>query len=222
MRVISKSLLGALIAVLACGALTAASASATPNLPEFKVSPSGSFPVTFTGTSGVVFIHVSNGGTWECQSSSITGEITSTKEVSNVVLHFAKGSGGPDGCAGFCTTGHGTWESKTLKGRIAYLSKTSKKVGVLLEPASGSIFAECFDSYEIAGSVIAEIGPVNRSLTGPSLKYEASTYQQVWRHFEGETTNHGLLQLFEPTHPREFALSDSLSLTMSHAIEILA
>src|ERR1700729_2855449 len=134
MKLIPKGLVGALIAVLACGALTAASASAAPNYPEFAVTFGGHFPVTLTGTSGALDFYESTGGIISCNNSSISGEIINSKEVAKVKLTFSEGMY----CSSeyFCSGHAGSWETTTLKGRIAYITKSSKRVGVLLEPVT--------------------------------------------------------------------------------------
>jgi hypothetical protein len=224
MREASKDLLRALTLVLAFSALTAASASATPNYPEFMVHEPGhiigSFPASFTGTGVAADFYEQNGGVIECRTNSITGEIINSKEVANVKLTF----GGGGYCAStdyFCAGYESKWETSTLKGRIAYLSKTSKIVGLLLEPVKQP-FAPCREYNEITGSIIGQISPVNRSVTEATLKYEGSPYgQQTWRHFEGEELLHNLaLHISQP--PYTLGLSDTITLKTSKTVEILA
>jgi hypothetical protein len=213
-----------LVAVLALGALAAASASAA--LPEFKV-PGAKYPVSFTGTSTAVHLQENGGGSYTCTSSSIAGEITGPKEVGKVVMKFA----GALGCGGFCQqTGHeGSWETKELKGRIAYLAKTGKKVGLLLEAATEPV-ATCprtggTQIWKIEGSLIGEIGPVLRSTKAYVLAYEKSGATQALRHFEGEELLHNLQTLAPGSKAgTEMGLEthEPMSLTTAQAIEIVA
>jgi hypothetical protein len=222
MRSVLRSTL-ALGAVLALVAMVAGPASAA--LPEFSGFVRGA-PIAFTGTSGELQI-TEVGGTYICKSSSISGEIINAKEVANVVLKFSSGPGA-ETCLTFCKTSTGLWETTTLKGRIAYLSRATRTVGLLLEPVTEPV-ANCthfgFAGAKIKGSVIAEIGPVNvRRMTPFSLKYErsgGSSSQQSWRHFEGEEVLHNLSMLASGT-TREFALSDNLTLTTASTVEIEA
>lgn len=216
MRSNSKSLLRALVVVLAFGALTATSASAF-NFPEFRTS--GAFPVTFTGSGSAIF-HESGGASFECRTGSIRGEIINSKEVANVKLTFGNGMYCPSEF--FCAGLENKWETSNLKGRIAYLVKSTRTVGLLLEPVTQP-FAPCRGFNEITGSIIAEVTPVNRSVTAYTLKYESTEAgHETWQHFEGEELIHNLTIHILGGEARQLGLTDAPHLTMSKAVEIAA
>jgi hypothetical protein len=209
----SKGALLALVAVSVWLVLAVASASAfTP--PEFV---GAKLPVTFTGTGGAFTIEESGGGKYVCSASTIKGEVVGAKEVANVVLTFSS-------CGAFCENHTKLWETKPLKGRLAYVSKANRTVGLLLEAGTEPV-AECthFGSpAKIQGSIIGLVGPVNTTQTGPfTLAFSETNGKQAVQHFEGEELLHKLqIQTFGPAI--EFGLGGSLSLTMSHALEITA
>jgi hypothetical protein len=214
MKAVLRGMTGALVATCALAVLASASASAA--LPEFR----GGTP-TFTGSGGTVTIEeVLEGGEtgkYTCTSSSISGQIVGSKEVAKVTAKFM--------CASFCHNTEGVWEAKELKGRIAYISKASKTVGLLLEPVTQPI-TECSHgatSAKIKGSIIGAIGPVNMSQTGFNLTYQQTKGIQGLRHFEGEETLHNL-EILPAGFPlaRSFGLGSAMSLTTQKAIEIEA
>jgi hypothetical protein len=193
-----RTVLVALVAACALAALSVASASAA--LPEFRGIEGGKHPVAFTGKSGHVTINFV-GGSVSCWSSSISGTIINPKEVAKVVVKFGEGT-----CAGytFCVQGGklGAWQTKELKGRIAYLSKSKEgnRIGLLLEPVAPP-FAKCdrplgVGVEQVVGSIIAEITPTNESTTSLSLGYQTSERHQRWTHFEGEETVHQLETIY--------------------------
>lgn len=221
MRSVYRSVLGTLAAILAIAALTASSASAA--LPEFKLNIHNN---TFTGSGGQVTI-VEGGSTYICNSSSIAGEVTGAKEVAKVFIKFNHGNGGASDCMTFCQTSTGLWETRELKGRIAYISKPEKRVGLLLEAVTEPI-TTCkhftISGAKVQGSAIAGITPVNTLRKTPfSLGYETSGSRQVPRSFEGEELIHQLNILpFGAGSPTEFALGTTMTLTFAHEIEIAA
>jgi hypothetical protein len=214
MRSVVKRVLVALVAVFAFGALVSASASAA--LPEF----SGVKPTTFTGSGGQVLFEEEGGSKYACQSSSITGTITGPKEVSNIVVKFP-------GCASFCATvATKALETKELKGRLAYISKAEKTVGLLLEPVAEPI-AECIThagfAAKIQGSIIGRLGVVNIRQKSFKLEFQKEGEKQRWRHFEGEALLHEL-QILRVPFPSPFALrlESTMTLSTAHEIEIMA
>lgn len=220
-----RTLLAALLAVFAFGALASASASAT--LPEFKV-PGAKYPVTFTGASGAVHLEVRGIGSYTCTSSSITGEIVGPKEIAKVVAKFV----GPSGCSGFCNqSGHESfWETKELKGRIDYLSKSTEgnRVGLLLEAVAEPI-ATCTTiggpGTKLQGSIIGELGPTRAETKSYELHYEKIEAKQNWLHFEGEKVMHNLKVKYPSLEtPAEMGLAvhENMKLTMAQKVELRA
>ena len=93
----------------------------------------------------------------ECESEHATGEATGTDEVANINVRFK-------GCTSFgipaTTPGEpaGEIQVKPLKGKLGYINKGNKEVGVLLEPATaGGLFAE-LEIFEGAGIVRVGVG----------------------------------------------------------------
>lgn len=220
MRAMFRCAVGPLAVMAALGVLCVGPASAA--LPEFKGQNFTHEHVTFTGTGGTVTIREAGGPTFTCTTSAMTGEIVSPTEVANVILKFSSGT-----CTYFCRTSVGLWETRALKGRIAYLSKPSKIVGLLLEAATEPI-TTCthyeFAGAKIRGSAIAEIGPVNTASrkTPFTLAYTTGLEQQSWRHFEGEELIHSLNVLSLGGVSNEFAIEDHQTLTMAREIRIEA
>jgi hypothetical protein len=217
MRPVFRRVLVAVLAVIAVGAFASASASAA--LPEFI----GNLPTTFTGSGGEISIEEETGSKYICKSSSITGTISGPKEVSKVTVKFP-------GCTSFCaTTATKALETKELKGRIAYISKTQKTVGLLLEPVTEPV-AECvFHSgvtAKIQGSIIGQLGGLNTKRKSPfELNFTAagSNGRQSVQHFEGEALLHNL-QILRPPFPSPFAigLGSQISFSTEHEVEIRA
>jgi hypothetical protein len=209
-----RTMLGTLVAVFALGALASASASAA--LPEF--SPKSH--IKFTGTFGGGEIREPS-GSYSCSTGSMSGETANGNEVAKVHIKFV--------CKGFCTS-HGeklgTWETSELKGRLGYVNKTKKEVGLLLEPVTGAV-SECeyfAAPAKVLGSIIGKLTPVNVSTTNYTLTYEqVEAGVQSIRHFEGEELLHTLELLPSGfTKPRTLGLTGTMSLTMAAKTEIVA
>jgi len=187
MRSTFKSALVALIAVLALGAVVCASAFAAD--PEFT----GGFPNTFKGEMGGTTFLI-EGIDWSARAGSISGTLTGAKEVSGVSIVFT-GIEGTNKTYG-CENGEDDLTLTSLHGRIGYISKESKTVGLLLSPTSGSVVADCHGSFfgtqEIVGSIIGGITPVNRETKTFALAYNTLGGKQELTHFEGEEAIHNL------------------------------
>jgi hypothetical protein len=182
----------------------------SPYVASEKVTGSGE-NVSFVSTAG---------GEYGCESSSFTGTMVGPKEIAKVVLTMTCVNGEK-----FCLQGHeGKWVSHELRGRIAYLSKASKTVGLLLEPAvAGGTIATCENpvgaSIEIKGSVIGAFEGKGRFKQAP-LKYEGSRGVQQFTHFEGEEALHQI----ERVHGFEgvFSMSTTMKLTFEKEKELKA
>lgn len=222
MRSTFRTMLVAMVALCALGAVAAASASAA--LPEFHYLK---FPTSFTGAGGEMFFK-ETGGTYKCKATSISGTISGPKELSGVVIKFnGKKEGGEGGCTEFLfQSEHGEeWWTKELKGRIAYLSSTSKEVGLLLEPVAEPIAKGIHFSVSAAtikGSVIAPITPVNKGEREFTLQYQqGGEHVQQWTHFEGEEILHEL-SIEWGGSKKGFAMEGSMTITLPMEIELLA
>lgn len=179
-----RTVLAALAAVFALAAVASASASAA--LPEFSPGAKESFPASFEGKGGSATWYLPNGGSWTCTSSSMSGSVSAAKTVSGVTILFTEcryqnGEGGTNRCT---TEGlkEGEIETKTLEGTLVYRSKTSKTVGVVFKPQTGTSLGsfKCQGATgEIRGSILMPITTVNKlethftlSSTQGSKEYE--------------------------------------------------
>jgi hypothetical protein len=185
MRSISRSALLAFVALCAIGVVGAASASAA--LPEFSLEGKTAYPVKFSGAfkSDVTFDGQGT-GSWQFTKGELTGEITGSKEVSNVVITLTGGGGG-----GICALPNPV-VSKALHGTLGYINKAKTEVGLLLKPP-GTEVLKCkdqkFGGEEIyAGSIIAKITPVNTLGAKLDMAFEPTglEYKQKPELFEGE------------------------------------
>jgi hypothetical protein len=178
-RAVHARLAMSLLALLAAGAVYSASALAAP---ELSPSPTESKRISFIGSGGAMEFGNST-QTIKCASTSMTGNFKNPREV-EAEIRFTK-----------CEAKSGTTLEHTelLKGRLGYINKTTKEVGLLLEPASGEVFAKGFWAGEYAsGGLIGELTPVNTSEKAIALKYAAKGQTQIPSRFEGEAAEHYL------------------------------
>lgn len=221
--------LTALVAALALMAITASVAAAEESQPYFRnVTVKGE---KFSGKIGIRTIHLEDNpkGLFECGGGTITGEIDGpktgshgAKEVAGVIISGLS----CEGLNSFCKTNreHGTIETKPMKGRLAYISKTTHVVGLLLE-AEAEPIAKCLappQEFTMAGSFIGKIGPVESQTKSFTLTYEQNFGLQIPQHFEGEELIHNLEALEKEGKRSKFALSGILGLTTTNPIELVA
>jgi hypothetical protein len=168
MRLKSRTVFLALVAVFALSAVTAASASAVT--PEFKPVPTKK---KFTSSSVTVTFE-SAGNTLTCEKSATAGEITGAKTIGKVVVKFTgckiSGSGGSN-CAikSKNTSTAGEILTDALDGELGTVSTTqaSSGVGVLLKPESGTLWTEleantCTHATKVNGSIAAEVATIGK------------------------------------------------------------
>lgn len=193
-----------LVGALALSGVTVASASAA--LPEFQQGGKGlEKTVTFStkGAEGGIIFHSKGGALWGCTSSTVTGETHGATEVADMIIKFRGCGFETHGTYSYCkTSGAETGEMVTapLSGRLGYLSKESKEVGLLLEQSTGAVIitASCAPgSYKfyLKGSVIGRLTPTNKETAKFTLEFipkAGEAYRQRWSHFEGEEAIHGL------------------------------
>ncbi|HEY2142123.1 MAG TPA: hypothetical protein VGG98_08685 [Solirubrobacteraceae bacterium] len=188
MKSITRPLLVALLATFAVGAFASASASAAR--PEWE----GQKNVSFTGTTGPFTFEEAGGAIYGCAGGSISGQTSGTKEVTKVLVKFVCGNNEE-----FCTKNglkYNEWETHELKGRLGYLNKAQRTVGLLLEPVAGHV-ADCERKSiqavdAILGSVMAPITPVGPRSNKFTLSYNQKHGIQEPLHFEGEEALHNL------------------------------
>jgi hypothetical protein len=133
----NRNILVALVAILAFGVVTVASASAA--LPEFT----GSFPNKITISvkqqfPAIVFNYAGQYD-YECESASGTGTITGPKALT---AKFTLKGCRPEGGALCNTIGAAAGEIKTeeLKSALVYISKSTKEVGIDFNQYEGTGF----------------------------------------------------------------------------------
>jgi hypothetical protein len=216
----AATLLLALIAALTCCALASTAASAA--LPEFNPGSKG---VTFTSAPSEGFsIESALGEKFSCPTASISGTIANEKELSGIVLKFGKT--GDSSCVQFLNqTGHGgEIVTKELKGRIAYLNKSTKSVGLLLEPVSQP-FAEGLyfgAPATIKGSVIGKIATGERR-EFPVEYARVANGLQLFECFEGEEVMHNLTRKTSFSEEvRNFSIQGTITLKTSVFVQIKA
>jgi hypothetical protein len=176
-----------------------------------------------TGKAEGAYFQSTSKETYECKNVSFTGTMTGLKEIGKVSLTMKCG-----GIEAFCLQGYEKpWVSKELKGRIAYLSKTSHTVGLLLEPATaGGPIAVCENpvgtSIEIKGSVIAAFQTGGGfKFKEATLQYEGSEGKQKLTHFEGEEALHEI-ERKSNIGTQAFSMSTALKLTFEKEKELKA
>jgi hypothetical protein len=196
------------IALAATLALTVA-ASASAALPEF-VPRSGIFPYHFSGENGQQVQFESEKSTYKyaCLGAKISGEITSSKEVKNVVEEFRNCNTSPLSCE---NNGAKGIKSVILHGTLGYVNKANKEVGLKLigteKTGEEPLYAELncgFSGKEyLRGKLIAKVTPLNTELEEFDLKYEQLFGFQNPSAFEGEASGQ---QLHVSTIPSELGL----------------
>jgi hypothetical protein len=163
-----------LAVICAISAITVSSASAA--LPEVVPNPTFKTPATFEGVVGW--------GTFESNRSrivmqchgTIKGDFFNAKEV-NATLEFTRC--GPNNFE--------TVKSEPLKGTLGYINKTTKQVGLRLEPVTGNTWAKSFFLYgnPLLGKLIGYISPINTKATLFELQYRGKEGIQSPTEFEG-------------------------------------
>jgi hypothetical protein len=161
-----------LVAILAVGAATAASASA---LPEFT----GPFPKAFTSTSKASLLETVSGKKTKCAADTNTGKITGPQS-GEIQITFTGCKLGSAAC-NTPAAAPGTIITSMLSMRIGYINKAKKEVGAdLVEPTSGFLAYGCGPLLfvKVTGSVIGRITPVNKLVT-PSAVFKLKFQQAV-------------------------------------------
>lgn len=202
-----------LVAAIAIGMLPAASASAA--LPRF----SGTFPDTFTLTSGAVTLEsTGGGGIIGCGGAEGSGSITGAKTGTLSSLTFTH-------CGAACVISITTTE---LDATPVYTNKAERRVALLLKPKTGTTLAttKCYGvPREIRGSILAHVAPINEMKTRYTLESSGSRGIQTLREYENETGEKVHVTLESNIFFGEFfglSMSFTQNLTMAHAITLEA
>jgi hypothetical protein len=110
-----------------------------------------------------------------------------------------------------------------LKGFIGWAGEGKNTVGMLLEPAEGSAFANCKLSgveEAITGSVIGTLSPTNTPTTSLSLNYSQNNGVQSPNKMEGDKAVHQLSIASGGGLPQQLGWAGTLSMAASRAVEL--
>jgi hypothetical protein len=166
---------------------------ASRGLPEFEYpSSKPTYPIAFEGHFKGPRPELQSANSQRYEKAKISGLIVDPNDVANVVITFEEVSAPlfP------CTNLPKSLVTRPLAGRLGYINKVAKTVGLLLEPTVPPI-ANCKGGVveeEYNGSVIAKITPVNEGTTELTLHYEVEGVgtKQRPEKFEGEEALHHL------------------------------
>jgi hypothetical protein len=159
----------------------------TPAIPEFTVSKGAVIGTKFTfGTSGSFGLQTPS-KRLSCEKIYGVGIITGAKEVEARLTFEKCGTGGGYECH---SSGlEKVIESETLAGKLVYVSKEPKKVGLLLE-GPASVFAKFVCGTvltEWKGDLIGDISPLNVLTPTLSSEYKQREAIQEPHTYEGTT-----------------------------------
>jgi hypothetical protein len=185
MRSRFRTVLLMLVALSALGAFASASASAV--LPEFKPAR-GKFPIKFEASTGAPRLERADGVEWWFTHVHLTGEISGPQTVTNVTFTFEEGHKPNPRCYSGPEKEHKLiWTN--LTGRLGYLNKTFKSVGLRLAPG-GQHFGECkwenIIPAEFVGALTGQLGEFSKMASTFNLKYQQTRGLQVLLALEGE------------------------------------
>jgi hypothetical protein len=184
----------------------------------------------FTSTSEADHL-VAGSNKVNCTKDTDEGYIGSKKTIEEVLVAFT-------GCKlellsiACSSKGAKTEEIMTakLKGTLGYINKSTKLVGIKLEPESGSEFTageiECLGTkVKVTGGLIADAKPVNTKTTTGTLEFKASGSKQADELIEIEGKDETGIKLKasvngEPAIEASEETTDSLSFTKE--VELMA
>ena len=194
-----KLIAGSGLAVLIVSMSASAVAQALPEWQKAKKPLTEALHFKSHGSTGQL-----QEGTVHISWGSVTGKgsIEGSNKISNLSLIFGESwvSGLPKECAAN-SPGAKSGEVKTteLKGSIGYLVESSKLVGALVAPASGTIVTEiegtCLPGkVTVTGSVIGRVvSELNKPIASVNVNFSVSSGSQEYKHFEKESTEHSLV-----------------------------
>jgi hypothetical protein len=178
MRSMYRTTLLALAAMCALGAVAVGSAYAA--LPEFAKETG------FVGHFGKTTFETTGKATWTYTSGLFEGTPSSKTTVTNLTIVFS--GGGTFACT---NAKAGELVLKGLTGRLGYVNKAKKEVGLMLEaakPPTKCKFAGASER-ELIGTIVIPITPLNTKTSKFSLRAEQLNGVQRPLAFEGETAN---------------------------------
>jgi len=186
----------------------------------------------FTSTSGTGHL-VTGGNKINCTKDTNSGFITTSKTVGLVLVTFT-------GCkleAFFeifeCKSKGAAKEeimTVNLKGTLGYINKSTKLVGVKLEPETASEYTEgeiecAGNKVKVTGAVIGDASPTNTKSTTGTLEFKASGTKQGAEsiEIEGKTeTGIKLKSSLNGGAAEEAAEETTDTLTFSESVELMA
>jgi len=191
--------------ITAAKATEVKAALASTGLPEFTGSGGEeiAYPREFKASTGGSASFWIETFPWNFREATVTGEITGPNEVADVVLKFKGASPAAYGCTSNGLEGEaGELVTNDVIGRLGYLNKTAKTVGLLLE-APGGVIAKCsgyqLGSQEILGSVIGKLTAVAGGHSfALEFKKGGKGEEQEFTKFEGEEATHQLENYWVP------------------------
>jgi hypothetical protein len=172
----------AIVAVVASSAVAFATASAA--LPEFVPGAAGT---TFTGASGAGTLQMS-GGTMECASDTVKGELTSTT-TGTATIAFK-------GCSVFTLFGAKSLDAESAGEILAhvdvapcYTNKAKKVVGMIIATSKPVHVEIAGKLIEILGAAVGELLPANTKTTKFKLVFKQKGGVQEPAGCEGKPEN---------------------------------
>jgi hypothetical protein len=199
---------------------------------EFRNRGTGDWYELVTGfTSSSQADHlVAGSNKINCTKDSDEGLITGDKLVQEVLIAFTGCKA--EGLFACSTKGAKAEEIMTtgLKGPLGYINKSTKLVGIKLEPESGTEFTageiECIGiKVKVTGSLIADATPVNTKTTTGTLEFKASGAKQANESIEveGKTETGVKLKASVNGEPAVEASDETTdSLTFKEIVELMA
>jgi hypothetical protein len=136
-------------------------------LPEFSPHEA----ISVTGAAGTTLFEKTSGARWQWEKFTLEGHISGEKSLEGINIVFKKAEAEP--CNNGVEANEMVW--KGLNGRLGYINKANKEVGVLLEPATQPL-AKCNGVFakEYRGTIVARITPLNTKTTKFTLHFEQS------------------------------------------------
>ncbi len=186
-------------------------------------------PVDFTSTSGAGSL-VAGSNKINCTKDTNEGETTSPKTIGKVLFAFT-------GCkletSSECKSKGAKVEeimTAKLKGALGYINKSTKLVGVKLEPESGSEYTEgeiecAGKKIKVTGSIIGRITPINTKSATSILTFTRSGTKQGVEliEIEGKDLTGIKLQSSLNGGMAEEAAEETLdTITFKHEVELMA
>jgi hypothetical protein len=181
---------------------------ASRGLPEFRPAWVSEALAFEGGRVRAPLFEVSTVGSWDYNQSSINGNLISPNELA-MTITFGEGS------QGACLNGGGKLVTNTLIGRLGYLNKASKEVGLLLEPIN-RLVVKCgggvLGEEEWTGAVLGKVTPIGGVTKTLELAFAQYRGVQNLQKFEGEEASHHLVDIFGKSKEEPMGLGAELEL----------